>query len=292
MARSYYALIVVAASLAGCGDSATPAVGPGPNPFLEDRILNIAHRGGNRAAPEATLEAFTTALELGADVLEMDVQRTRDGVIVVLHDDTVDRTTDGTGRVSDLTLAEVKSLDAGYSYTRDDGATHPFRGQGLEIPTLAEVLEAFPREYMVIEIKGTDPSVAADYAAVLREYDAFDRTITASFDERVLDAYRAAAPGAPTSLAQDEVVVFFVLSREAEADYTPPGEYLHVPPRFSGIDVVTPDFVARAQRFGMPLHVFGTGNRAETMQALIDLGVRGLMVDDIALAAEVIAANE
>lgn len=277
---------------AGCGDSSTPATGAGGSPFDEDRVLNIAHRGANRVAPEETIEAYHAAKKDGADVLEMDLQRTRDGVLVLMHDATVDRTTNGTGRVDEMTLAEVKALDAGYDFTRDGGETYPFRGQGLTVPTLVEIFDTFPDDYMVIEIKGDDPSVSVDYARILREYGRYESVITASFDQPVLEAFRAAAPGALTSLAQDEVIAFFGLTAEGEASYTPPGEFLHVPPTFSGIDVVTPEFVARADRFDLPIHVFGTRNDPEIMQDLIDAGVRGLMVDDVALAREVIQANE
>lgn len=295
MARFWKLLSIALLPLAGaaaCGDSATqPEAVPG-SPFYEDRVLNIAHRGANRRAPEETLEAYHEAKKVGVDVLEGDIHRTRDGAIVVMHDSTVDRTTSGTGAIRDMTLAEIKALDAGYNYTRDDGATYPFRGQGLQVPTLIELLETFPDDFMIIEIKGSDPSVSADYAAVLAENDAFERVITASFDEDVLKAFRAAAPGALTSLAQNEVIAFFGLTPEGEAAYTPPGEFLHVPPTFSGIEVMTPEFVARADRFDLPIHVFGTRNSAEVMQAMIDVGARGLMVDDVDLAKEVIEANQ
>lgn len=288
------ASIVFLASVlvAACGDSATTVDPTTSNPFFEDRVLNIAHRGANLLAPEETLEAYHAAKRSGADILEMDLQRTSDGEIILMHDSTVDRTTNGTGRVSDMTLAEIKQLDAGYNFTRDGGQTFPFRGQGLKVPTLVEMFDTFPHDFMIIEIKGTDPTVSADYAEILRDYKRFESVITASFSEVVLDAFRAAEPRALTSMAQDEVVVFFALGAEAEADYEPPGEFLHVPPRFSGIDVVTPDFVAKANRFDLPIHVFGTGNDEEVMQTLIDLGARGLMVDDIDLAREVIARNE
>lgn len=284
--------IVLLAAAVGCGDSATTADPARSNPFFEDRVLNIAHRGANFLAPEETIEAYHAAKKSGADILEMDLQRTSDGEIILMHDSTVDRTTNGTGLVSDMTLAEIKQLDAGFNFTRDGGETYPFRGEGLTVPTLVEIFELFPDDYMIIEIKGSDPSVSADYAEILRRYDRFQSVITASFSEEVLDAFRAAAPGALTSMAQDEVVVFFALNAEGEATYEPPGEFLHVPPTFSGIDVMTPEFVAKANRFGLPIHVFGTRNDEEIMQRLIDLGARGLMVDDVDLAREVIGRNE
>ena len=288
MVRMRILFLALGVSLvAACGDSASSN-----NPFFEDRVLNIAHRGANFVAPEETIEAYIAAKENGADVLEMDIQRTRDGVLILMHDATVDRTTNGTGAVADLTLEEIQELDAGYRFTRDDGATYPFRGKGLRVPTLQEMFERFPDDVMVIEIKGSDPSVSVDYAEMIRAYGRERTVITASFDEAVLVEFRRNAEGALTSMAQDEVIAFFALTPEAEAEYTPPGEFLHVPPTFSGIEVMNETFAARAARFGLPIHVFGTGNDPEVMQRMIDLGALGLMVDDILLAEAVIRANE
>lgn len=287
MARqSTFVLALLAALATACGGSSAT------NPFFEDRVLNIAHRGANLVAPEETVEAYIAAKQAGADILEMDIQRTRDGVLVLMHDSTVDRTTNGTGAVADLTLEEVRSLDAGYRFTTDGGATFPWRGRGLQVPTLEEIFRTFPDDFMVIEIKGNDPDVSADYAAVIRQWGREQSVVTASFSEDVIVAFRAQAPGALTSMAQNEVVTFFALTPEAEDDYTPPGEFLHVPPTFSGLEVMNEAFVARADRFGLPIHVFGTGNSAETMEAMIDLGARGLMVDDVALARQVIDSAE
>ncbi len=113
--------------------------------FQCTRPLNMAHRGGSRLAPENTLAAFEHATSLGVDVLEMDLRSSADGVVVAMHDDGVDRTTDGTGPVTGLTLADLKALDAGYRFSRDGGATFPHRGQGVSIPTLDEVLTAVDR---------------------------------------------------------------------------------------------------------------------------------------------------
>ena len=112
----------------------------------------MAHRGGRQLWPENTLTAFRGAAAMGVDVLEMDVHSSSDGVLVVLHDDTIDRTTDGMGLVHDYPLTALQALDAGYQWTADEGATYPFRGQGIAIPTLAEVLEAFPDAFLNVEI--------------------------------------------------------------------------------------------------------------------------------------------
>jgi glycerophosphoryl diester phosphodiesterase len=114
--------------------------------------LNIAHRGGMGLAPENTINAFEKAVSHGSEIFELDVHATRDGEIVVIHDDTVDRTTNGSGRVNDLTLAEAQQLDAAYHYTADKGRSFPLRGKGLRIPTLKEIFQAFPDCRINIEI--------------------------------------------------------------------------------------------------------------------------------------------
>ena len=116
------------------------------NPTMADNQWQVmAHRGGKQLRPENTLIAFRNAVELGVDALELDVHATRDGALVVIHDSTVDRTTDGTGAVSNFTLEEITALDAGYNWSPGaDSDDNPYRGTGVTIPTLEEVLSAFP----------------------------------------------------------------------------------------------------------------------------------------------------
>ncbi|MEZ4374468.1 MAG: glycerophosphodiester phosphodiesterase family protein [Polyangiaceae bacterium] len=127
--------------LIGCGsdDSATEPAGP---LLLSNHFLNIAHRGGRKLAPEHTLVAYQNGLDVGADILELDVHATSDGVLVLMHDDTVDRTTNGTGAIKELTFAELRSLDAAYNFSEDGGQTFPYRGKGIQVPTLEEARRA------------------------------------------------------------------------------------------------------------------------------------------------------
>jgi glycerophosphoryl diester phosphodiesterase len=252
---------------------------PVENPFLSDRVLNIAHRGGREEAPEATIEAFHSAIEIGVDVLEMDLRGTIDGGVVVIHDQTVDRTTNGTGRVEDLTLAEIRALDAGYDFTPDGGATHPFRGQGLQIPTFEEVLETFPEQFMNVEIKIEGPSIIPQVVEALERFDMKDKVLIASFDDTIIADFRTAAPDVLTSYGLGEAVTFYGLTPEQEAAYEPPAEFLQVPPSFEGITVLTPEFIDRARRFGVKIHVWDVDDAAE-MNEIIDLDVDGLIVDD------------
>lgn len=252
-------------------------------------MLNIAHRGGNRIAPEATLEAFESALDVGADVLEMDFRATADGVLVVIHDQTVDRTTDGTGRVDELTFEQIRALDAGYDFTRDGGQTYPYRGQGLRIPTLEEVLERFPGVPMNIEIKAENlSSVIEPFVALLERYEARDRVLVASFSDDLMAAFRRAAPDVATSMSPADVAVLLFLTPDEEASYAPPALFAQVPPTFSGIEVLSADFVERAHRLGIHVHAWDVDDR---MTQAVELGVDGLIVDD-PLALEALLAGQ
>src|SRR5215470_8949667 len=130
--------------------------------FLEGLrpTLHIAHRGGAHLAPENTLPAFRAAVERWrTDMLELDLHATRDGELVVSHDPTVQRCTDGDGRIADQTFAELQRLDAGFHFSSDGGRTHPFRGQGARMPTFREVLRAFPGLRLNVEVKAEAPGV-------------------------------------------------------------------------------------------------------------------------------------
>ena len=134
------------------------------------RFLVFAHRGGGGLYPENTLGAFADSAKLGADVLELDVRATSDGKIVVLHDAAVDRTTDGHGKISEMPLAAVKKLDAGYPFTTDGGQTFPFRGKGVVVPTLDEIFTAFPEMTFNIEPKQETPSIIAPLCGLIRQH--------------------------------------------------------------------------------------------------------------------------
>ncbi len=141
------------------------------HPYYADDLpypLVIAHQGGDGLWPGDTMFAFEQAVALGVDVLEMDLHITQDGVLVISHDETVDRTTDGTGEIEKMTLAEIKALDAGHNWSADGGGTFPYRGQGISIPTLEEVFLAFPEYRMTIEIKKTERSMAQPFCDLIR----------------------------------------------------------------------------------------------------------------------------
>src|SRR5919107_3636235 len=142
--------------------------------------VNLAHRGASGLAPENTLEAFRLAVEAGAGGLELDVHLTRDGHVVVIHDPSADRTTSGSGAVAGVPLAGLRGMDAGHRFSPDGGRTYPYRGQGLRVPTLAEVLEEFPDVSVNIDIKDIRPGYEEAVIGTLRKTGAEGRTLVAS----------------------------------------------------------------------------------------------------------------
>src|SRR3990167_5332435 len=140
---------------------------PSENLQLCGKNLVIAHRGGARLWPEESMIAFQNAVAAGADVLELDVHATKDGKVVCMHDELVDRTTDGTGLIREKTFAEVQALDAAAKFTTDGGKTFPHKGKGIKVATLEEVLRAFPAMPFSIEIKQYKPSIVDEVLAVI-----------------------------------------------------------------------------------------------------------------------------
>ena len=258
---------------------------PGPppsHPFFaqfERYPLVMAHQGGDGLWPDNTLYAFERAVDLGVDVLEMDVHSTADDVLVVIHDSTVDRTTDGSGAVHDFTLVELKSLDAAYDWTPDDGQTYPYRGQGITVPALDELFVAFPGMPMNIEIKQAEPSIAAPLCQLIREHDMADKVLVVSFHEEATQEFRGDCPEVVTGAGQNEVIALFALSKLfAEGAYSPAAEAVQVPEYRSGLHVITPRFVDAAHHRGLQVHAWTINDEAD-MRRLIDLGVDAIITD-------------
>ena len=241
--------------------------------------LVIAHQGGDGLRPGDTLAAFQHAADLGVDVLEMDIHRTQDGVLVVMHDATLERTTDGSGAIQDMTLEQLKQLDAGYDWSPDGGQTHPFRGQGITIPTLEEVFQAFPNYPMTIEIKQAGPPIHTDLCHLIRQYGKQDQVLIASFHDGALRAFRLDCPEVATSLSSGEVRPFVYLTiAYLGRFYRPEGHALQVPLGSSGITIVTPNFMRTAHERGLRVETWTIDDPAE-MQRLVEMGVDGIITD-------------
>jgi glycerophosphoryl diester phosphodiesterase len=250
-------------------------VRPG-HPYFAGAPLLIAHRGGAELAPENTLLAFRRAIEWWqADILELDVQPTRDGEAVVIHDDTLDRTTDGGGPVAGHSLAELRRLDAGYRFTPDGGRSYPFRGRGLEISTLGEVLDALPGVRVNVEIK--DGRVQSRLWEVVHERDAAQRVLIASGRQRNrsrFDAYSGAR-----SASAEEMYTFLGLHYlRATAFYRTHVDAFQMPEKSGDRQVLSPRFVREVQACNLPVHVWTVNSQAD-MRRLLAWRVDGIMTD-------------
>lgn len=248
-----------------------------------DRLTVFAHRGGAALAPENTAVAFAQAAAMGVDGCELDVRLSRDGEVVVVHDATLERTTDAAGPVGALTAAELARVDAGFRFGADAG--HPWRGRGEGVPRLADVLAAHPELPFIVELKGDDPAVAHAATAVVRDRRALDRVCFGGFFDVTLAAARAAAPSACTSGATEEIRSalyrsYFWMSPGAVAY-----QAFQVPETSNGTRVVSRRFVRAARRAGLVVHVW-TVNTPEDMARLKAWGVDGVITDrpDVALA--------
>ncbi len=273
------------------GDDVEPDVEGSGNPWLERRIIAYAHQGGAWEAPSSTLYAIRRAVAGGATGIELDVHATADGHLVVCHDPSVDRTTDGSGEIADMTLAEIRKLDNAYWFVPGADVNHelspdayPFRGRArshpdFRIATLEEVLEHFPDVILNLDIKRTAPAVVPyekTLADMLRRFGRVDDVIVASFIDAATDAFSAYAPEIPTSAGTVAVAQFH---QAVEAGRTPPPMRhvaLQVPWRFGQVKVVHEDFVAAAHDAGLAVHVWTVDEEWE-MRYLFDMGVDGII---------------
>ncbi len=239
----------------------------------------FAHRGASGTHPENTLAAFRAAVERGARGFELDVHRTADGEIVVHHDDSLERTTDGRGLLRELPLEELRRRDAGHRFSPAGGSDFPFRGTGVTVPTLREVLEEFPELPLIIEIKQVDPPLETDLARLLQSTGADERALVFSLHQEAVDRYRALGTGQPTGFGPDEVADFLRRLGAGDWDgYVPAGAAFAVPVHWHGVQIVSRPFVEAAHRFGREVFVW-TVNDPREMEALLDLGVDGLITD-------------
>jgi glycerophosphoryl diester phosphodiesterase len=243
------------------------------------RPLVFAHRGGGGLFPENTLEAFKYSAKMGVDVLELDVHSTVDGTLVVMHDERVDRTTNGSGRVSEMTLAELKKLDAGFQFTSDDGKTFPYRGRGIAIPTLQEIFDSFPEMTFNIEPKQAEPSVIKPMCEMIRTRKMTEKVIVGSFRQAAIDEFREECAEVATAATPAEVSEFLALYKVGLGEsYSPPMQVLQIPEKVGSLQIVSKDFVETARKLNLKVHVW-TINETADMQRLLEMKVDGIMTD-------------
>lgn len=261
-------------------ESGSPEVSPesrvtyfsGPVPRI------IAHRGGEGLFPENTLYAFEQVLALGAHIIETDVWSTKDGQIVILHDEKVDRTTNGSGSVRTKTLEQVKSLDAAWWFTTDGGGSYPLRGQGITVPTLDEAFRLFPDTRFCIEIKQESPHIEQDVLSLVEIHGMQEKVCLGSFIDPVLERVRKQNPDICTGAGILGTFLFLITPLEILRLQEIPVQAFQIPEEEVGIRILTPAFVDKAVQLGIEVHVW-TLNEVEDMQAALAMGAHGIITD-------------
>jgi glycerophosphoryl diester phosphodiesterase len=261
------------------------------HPFLRDLrpTLHISHRGGALLAPENTLAAFREAVERWrTDMLELDVHPTRDGVLVVSHDGTLERCTNGEGPLSTCTFSELQRLDAGYRFTRDGGRTFPFRGRGLRLPSLQEVLETFPAMRFNVDAKADIPGIELAVASTLRRQRALHRVCLGSEIDGLAERLVRVLPEVCFFYPRDALTELVVaIKTEGPLPDDPRYQVLDIPLDFGEVRLVDRSLVRAAETLNRWVNVW-TVDEVETMRALVDLGVGGIMTDRPDLLREVL----
>ncbi len=244
-----------------------------PGPWL------VAHRGGSQLAPENTLAAFDRAAALGADAIETDVRLTRDGALVTFHDDDTARLLGAPGTVEGRSLAELRRLDAGGQFTLD-GASFPFRGLGLSVPTFSEALARYPTMRFNVDAKTDDPDLAGALAAAVTAASAEDRVCVGSFFDAQARRLGTLLPRCARFLPQEAATCHVLAARAGGAGEGCPAGYdlADLPHRLGEAVVVNAAVVSYFHRLGVPVHVWTVDEEAE-MRELLALGVDGIVTD-------------
>jgi glycerophosphoryl diester phosphodiesterase len=283
--------------------AAAPA--PAANRWLGDGVMNMAHQGGEDELPSNTMYAFRKAIRAGADALELDVSPTKDGRLVVMHDWQVDRTTNGTGYLTDLTLAQVRKLDAAHNFVPGRNAVsglparrYPYRGirtgskkppkgfrrTDFRVPTLAEVLRAFPHTPINIEIKGRDDLEAnflhnAELLAAMLQNTRRRDLIVVSFNQRAVNRFHELVPQVDVAPGIDGIAGFLL----GGASPGPGVVALQIPITFESggqtVQVTTPESVLQSHRAGYAVHVWLSNDEENrrVYDRLLNMCVDGVM---------------
>lgn len=257
-----------------------------PRPWL------IAHRGGAALAPENTFAAFDRAVALGAVCLELDVRLTADGAVVVFHDEGTARITGQAGSVETRTLTELGALDAGFSFSADGGRSFPFRGRGLRIPRLDELLVRHPRMRLNIEAKAGDPALARALVEAIRRAGAVDRVCVGSEDDRQGERLRRLLPEACHFLPRGPARRHVLSALAGVGDLLCPRGWdcAEIPLRAGPLPVAAARVIRRLQGRGLAVFVWTVDAEAD-MARLLDAGVDGVMTDRPDRLAELLASR-
>lgn len=257
-------------------------------PFFEKPARIFAHRGYSKEYPENTALAFEKAIELGADVIETDAHITKDGYVVIVHDEELSHLTNGKGKVNELTLQEIKQLDAAYYFT-NDGESYPYRGKGITIMTLEEMLEVFPQQRFNVDLKDNNLVLAEKFCDTVLRLKAEHRVLGASQYGKNLQYIRKRIPTMATSFGLWGVLGFYFLFRAGLLGLFKkfPGDALQIPEYIGPSHLANGALVRMAHERGIQVDVW-TINNERDMRRLLDIDVDGIVTDDVPMLKKVL----
>ena len=251
----------------------------------------IAYRGGSGLWPENTLYAFQQSEAIGSNAIQIDVRISLDNTLVAMHDSTVERTTNGFGAVNQLNLTELQNLDAGYQWSQDAGTTFKYRGQGITIPTIAEVFAEIDSMRIYVDIKDDDFFPANLLCMNIRNYNMAQKVLVSSDNDVVLEHFRETCPEIATAASDNEQKVFTALNAAFLTPiYSPSFHLVKLPPIWYGLRLITPNLVQSAHLRGLRVHAVNI-NKSDQMELMIQQGIDGVVTAYPNLAIEAINAN-
>ena len=252
---------------------------PKENSFFTSEFEVIAHRGGAIEAPENTLFAYEQAVGISPKViLELDVHYTSDKQIVIFHDRTLDRTTNGTGEIKNHTLEDLRKLDAAYHF-KDQNGEYSLRGRGIQIPTITELFDKYPDTRMIIEIKPNSQDLTKEVYELVKKYNRLDKTILGSEHSKLMHYLRALDKDALTTAGQDEVLrTLMLLNLNLAAFDSMKADAYCIPEKHSGIQVLSSKLLEQINKRGKKAYIW-TINETEEMERLLKENVHGIITD-------------
>lgn len=294
--KTKLALAIAAASAAAWAGSKAvlkPQKRPHKDVIHKDYPVVLAHRGGMALAPEHTMIAFEKAYTLGVDGFEIDIRLTKDEEIVLFHDETIDRTSDGSGLIKEYTLEELKEFNFGYHFL-DLNNEYPYREEKLDIVTLREVFEKFPDIYININIKDSPDTYEGSLMPsklwrLIEEYNAENRVVVTSFYSEQIDRFNLYAQNKVALGAGESDVkkVYAAFSSQFGHLYSPKVDVFQIPTKSGIIPLDSPRFIGYLKKYNIPVH-YWTINDEETIVRLLENGAKGIITDRPDIAVPVV----
>ncbi len=263
------------------------------HPFFHDKVQVFAHRGNSLYFPENTIPAFKSAADLNVDCIETDIHLTIDGTCVIWHDDTLQNLTGDPARICSKTLKELKALDAGRTFSPDNGKTFPFRDTGIRMAALEEVLEALPEMKFNIDLKDNNRKLVREFVRIIRKHKAEGRILGASFHHENILQLRELMPELATSFSEKEARSIVISQKAGILRFKKnfQAEAFQVPEYLKGLKIVTPGLLKTLHTHNIFIHVWTINNSAD-MKRLFTMGVDGIFTDDPLLLMKTMAGSK